>query len=189
MGAEQTGGRVLGRQRGGFVSQLWSCAGSVPGWLAGWDLLFPGTGAASARSPGAARTKGSRRLGNNQDQGKTEAKFQKVVDSVCLVMDTQTQEGWQRPIFILKLPLTSQTCWAVFAVEITSPSPTTHGLLKEQPLQKEKKKKKAAVALHCLQEKCQEVSGGGWDERRKLNPRENILALPVQTNAPLHCAG
>lgn len=75
----------------------------------------------------------------------------------------------------------------MFAVEITSPSPTTRTLLKEQPLQKGGKKRKA-VALLCLQEKCQEVSDGGWDERRKLNSKENILALLMQTNVPLYFA-
>lgn len=161
MGPEQTGEVRGGQTVPGAAARwvflpalelLWLCprhqAHGVAGSRAGSpdgiciSLALVMSGACLCEVPGAVRTKGSRRLGNNKDEEKREAKFLKAMHSACLVIDTQTQEGRQGPIFILKLPLTSQTCWAVFAVEITSPSPTTHRLLKEQPLQKGKKKKK-----------------------------------------------
>lgn len=59
-------------------------------------------------------------------------------------------------------------CLAVFAVEITSPSPTTHRLLEEQPLQEGKKKRSS-----CLTLPAGEMSGSvwwwvGWKEEAEL---------------------
>lgn len=98
------------------MSQLRGCNGFVPP-CAGWDLRFPGAG--DVRS---CQDKGEQEAWK---QGSRKEKSQ-VLKSKRLVIETQTQEGWQGPISILKLPLIPRLALAVFAVEITSPSPTTH---------------------------------------------------------------
>lgn len=113
MGAEQTGRRGSP----GASSEVGlspSCSGFVcPEHGAGSagriciSLALVMSGASICEVPGAARMKGNRRLGNNKAEGKRKTKFETAAHSACLVIDRQTQEGWQRPIFILKLLLTS----------------------------------------------------------------------------------
>lgn len=131
------------------------------------------SGACTARSPEAARTKGIQRLGNNKDQGKREGKFLKSNTFRVLSHRFTNTGGVAEAYFHPEAPphvpdlLGCVCCWD------NIPFPHHPQIAGGTAVEKKKKK---AVALLCLQEKCQEVSDGGWDERRKLNSKENILA-------------
>lgn len=71
VGLSPSSGAALALSPG--TRHIGSGAGSLGGICISLALVM--SGACLCEVPGAARTKGSRRLGNNKDQGKRKAKF------------------------------------------------------------------------------------------------------------------